>query len=526
MLSSRRARSDGKVYARAVPERAEITETYSVTQEISSNPTRQVSQPAGRIEVAVPFDGRDYFTRQAADDVAAGIGGQSGNGSGRAVIGHLLLADHTRTDLRSVMRQHNNAGVIPIEVPVPDNLDQLTDDRHTCIVTYDYQPQVPEVLPLWLDVELYDPDSVQLRAVDLLARWGQIDLGRAIDWLMRTARFTGGLEMSLSVGLAIPVRQDGTGPVPEVKLVSVDWPVITSLHSVQLERGITPSEHGATQPERDGGVPQSRPHPIRYNPERGRLEWESIPVHEGAALEGSPGTRIFNSVDMRLKIRHPGELFATPELFREQKLTIHAEVEIDGYLLSGLEAWLFGATGDWQRLPQQREQDGWPRSQGQRPWEPKLRSCLGVDTAFYVTDEFSKREFRPYQQYMFDGVIPDERRITDIVTVLNYSNFETDWQADPGNESNPDTPRWLLRATRQEGTNWLNLLIAVDGWKYSVDQERLKNAGMVKEIFGTAGGRMRVSVLGMLPRNHVVLASEMNHLQQALRDRFRYQRGS
>jgi len=72
----------------------------------------------------------------------------------------------------------------------------------------------------------------------------------------------------------------------------------------------------------------------------------------------------------------------------------------------------------------------------------------------------------------------------------------------------------------------LTLLIAVDGQKYSVDQERLRNAGLVKETFGTAGGRMRLSVLGTLHRDHVTLAHEMNHLQQALRERFRYQRGS
>ncbi len=528
MLSSRRARSDGKLYARAIPEKVEIAETYSVTQDISANPSLEAGSPEGHIEIAVPFDGRDYFTRQAAGDVECGTSAPPGNGPGRVVIGHLLLADHTKTDLRGMMRQHNSAGVIPLEVPLPGTLEQLTDDRGTCVVGYDYRPDAPEVYPIWLEVGLYDPDSVQLHAIDQLAQLGRVDLGLAINWLMRAARFTGGLEMSITVRLAIPVKQGSAVPLPTVKLVSVDWPVITSLHSVQLERGTTQRERDAAKPGRgqrgntDNEVPEDKPHAVRYNPDKGRLARESVPVHEGAALEGSPGTRVFSSVVMRLNITHPGELFVNRERFQRQTLAMHAEVEIDGYLLSGLEAWLFDATGDWQRQPRQQAGE---QSQNRKPWQPKLTTRLSVDTTFFVTDEFSKREFRPYQQYIFDGVIPDEHRITDIVTILNTSNFETEWRADPGNQSSSDSPRWLLRATRQEGTSWLTLLIAVDGWKYSVDQESLKGAGQTKVTFGRESGRMRVSVLGMLHRDHAVLAYEMNHLQQALRERFQYQQG-
>jgi hypothetical protein len=290
------------------------------------------------------------------------------------------------------------------------------------------------------------------------------------------------------------------------------------LKSVQLECDTPQHERDHAKPNRSTGAQQSKSHPIRYNPDYHRLEWESIPFNKGVALEGSPGTRAFNSVTMRLNIGHPGELFATRELFQEQKLTIHADVEIDGYLLSGLEACYFGATGNRQPLRGAGQQ--------QKQKQPKLTTHLSVDTDFYVADEFAKRKFTPYQQYVFDGVVPDERRITDIVTILNYSNFETGWEADPGNPSRPESPRWLLWARRQEGTSWLTLLIAIDGRKYSVDHEQLRNAGMVKETFDTAGGRVRVSVLGSLPRDHAVLTHEMNHLQQALRERFRYQQGS
>jgi hypothetical protein len=46
-LGSRRGNADDRLYARATPEKVEIAETYSVTQEISSNPDRDSDTPAG-----------------------------------------------------------------------------------------------------------------------------------------------------------------------------------------------------------------------------------------------------------------------------------------------------------------------------------------------------------------------------------------------------------------------------------------------------------------------------------------------
>src|SRR5215469_4135221 len=63
-LAPRRERGDDKLYARAKPEKVEITESYSVVQEISKNPSmRPDGEGTGRIEAKVPYDGRTYFTR-------------------------------------------------------------------------------------------------------------------------------------------------------------------------------------------------------------------------------------------------------------------------------------------------------------------------------------------------------------------------------------------------------------------------------------------------------------------------------
>jgi hypothetical protein len=200
--------------------------------------------------------------------------------------------------------------------------------------------------------------------------------------------------------------------------------------------------------------------------------------------------RIYTSPMMQLRIGHPGELFTA------EVLKMHAEVEIAGYLLSGLEARVFDATGNADHRPQM----------------PKLITSVNVDTDFYVADIFAKRDFLPYQQFIFDDVIPNEMRITDISTVLRNAKFQVEHKEHPGNRENPSSPKWLLSAHRLQGPDRLELLIAVEGEKYVLDRE---------QIMGN--NRIKISVLGALAHDHFDLTREMNHLQQALRDRFRFQ---
>jgi hypothetical protein len=499
-LASRRGRGDGKLYARAVPEKARIKESYAVKQEISKSPTRKLGPCAGQIYISVPYDGGQYFTRQAIDDVKWGLVGRQGNGKGTAVIGHLRLVDHAKTDLRRViaqMRQYHNVGVMPLEVPVPvdvDSVDELAEDRETAVIAYDYEPDKPEVLPVELIADLHDPGSMNMYVVKLLASDSEIDLARTIDGLRQKVSFKSELVMSIRARLAIPVKPGQAVPTPRVKLMSVDWPAITSLNTTELE---------ITDDSRSDEQGTERP-TVRYNPVLRRLEWEDVAMGEGEIPEGSPDMRVYTSPYMDLSIGHPGELF-TAEI-----LKMHAEVEIPGYLLSGLEARVFDATGNVDS----------------GLLVPKLTTHVNVDTEFYVADIFSKRVFLPYQQFIFDDVIPDEMRITDISTVLRNAKFQVEHKQHPGNQENPDTPKWLLSAYRLQGPDKLELQIAVEGEKYVLERQQIMGNNRIKIGGKKESGRMRLSVLGTLPRDHYDLTREMNLLQQALRDRFRFQQTS
>ena len=66
----------------------------------------------------------------------------------------------------------------------------------------------------------------------------------------------------------------------------------------------------------------------------------------------------------------------------------------------------------------------------------------------------------------------------------------------------------------------------MEGEKYAVDREEIMGDNRIKQTRSKESGRMRLSVLGALPREHAELSREMNLLQQALRDRFRFQQQS
>jgi hypothetical protein len=298
--------------------------------------------------------------------------------------------------------------------------------------------------------------------------------------------------------------------------MSVEWPAITSLSSTTLELDKAASEDA----NGDDG------HPVRYNPVLRRLEWEDIPMEEEEPppdedddTDDSARVKLFKSVDMRLMIAHPGELFGESASIQDQTLRLHAEVEIPDYLLSGLEARLFDARGDWQRRPRPDARGELARPAERYPWEPKLTTRVCIDTEYRMDDMFAKRTFKPYQQFVFDDVIPEESRITDIITVLRNAKFEI---YHPNAWANPDDFQWLLQATRRQGPDTLTLLIAVEGDKFNMDRTQIMGDNRIKVSRSKESGRITVSVLGTVPREHAGLGSEINRLHQALRDRFRF----
>src|SRR5262245_44804044 len=149
------------IYARAHPEKVKFTERYYYDQEISYNSSIKVSQePDGQIEIVVPYDGCQYFTRQACHDVEHQLDGHPPQDRVDALIGHLVLADYSRTDLGHLLDLDDRWGSVPLCVSVVGrslhSAEQLRDDRHSCKITYQYVPFRPEVTALDISIETRD----------------------------------------------------------------------------------------------------------------------------------------------------------------------------------------------------------------------------------------------------------------------------------------------------------------------------------------------------------------------------------
>jgi hypothetical protein len=390
-----RSQADDKLYARAAPEKVEITETYGVTQEIAKSRSLRIDRERdGLINVEIPYDGHKYFTRQAVDDVEHALGDASGvaNQGQVATIGHLVISDHSKTDLNKSMRLHGKIGVIPVEVPVSlgdAGVAQLIGDRRTCVIKYAYEPRVPEIVPAQFDISLLDPDASDIFEFEMLTKRGRTDPAGLMEQLRQEATFRGELLLYLGIRLALPVNGEYLKVKPVVKRVSIGWPTITSLSTTRLEFTNNPAAWwrqpnpaaSSTTP-RPPRAPVHSPAPVQYNPVDRRLEWGRVPVFKVAEDRGhrDPGTRSFESARMLLKIGHPGELYD------QEMLEISAEVEIPRYLLSGVEACLYGATGRSQKL------------------RPKLTTKIRLGTKLWPADVFKKRTFSPYHRLVFDEI--------------------------------------------------------------------------------------------------------------------------
>lgn len=500
---------DDTVYARAVPERVELTETYAVSQEISRN--RSVEQDgdgAGRIEISVPYDGQRHFTQEALSDVAPALRTSAGTDR-KATIGHLLLTDrHKATRLPAEVRHHTTAGVLPLEVLLTNagGTIDLVGDRQTCEIRHDYQPQNPPIYPVEFTVNVHDldsledelddaarvadnldPEKVRTKARDRLRWKWHHHPEEIIGSFRRKASFIDELWLTFALRIALPVDPGHRPLHPEITSMSVQWPTLTSLRSTRL------FVRDIMAPPASAGISAKA---VRYNPVERRLEWDDVPVRYLKPEEDGrdADTRMFHSDIAVLQVGHPGDLL------KNDVLKVDAEVEIPRYLMSGLQARLYDATGH------------------PHPLEPKLSTTLKITAKVYLGDIFAGRAFSPYQQFVFDDIIPEEIRITEIETVLRNARFMVEKL--PQVPQDEAAPRWLLLARRSQGPDDLELRFLVEGRRALLDRQQKMGDIVVRHA--KESGRINVSMLGTLHRDHKEIARVMNAVQQELRDRFRF----
>lgn len=463
----RKADPGEAVLARARVKRVQIREQYFYRQEISENAARyQEKAPKGRIKLVLPYDGDQYFSRQARRDIdhARGPGAE-------AVIGHLALTGFEHANLDGLLDEGPTRGSVPIKAmisgpPNPGEPDPLVADRSACVISHDYVPETRhfKVEPVDVDAWLRDPDDAGFSGLDV-----DRDFAHKRLQIMRQVGFLPELRLRMTVRLAIP-REQATGARAKVRQVFISWPTHTSLHALRLTVGVMN-------------------HPIRYNPRREGLEWSDITM-EPEPDPGAGELLTFASPEMILVIPQPGELYQEESLSGQVKVTVNR-------LLSGLDARLYDATGTLRGQPQVTRQSV-------------------VITKFELTldDAFARRFLSPHQQMHFDEVIPAETRIDDVRMALKNLGFRAD---DPWPAQGPEK-RWLF-AQRPEGPDMLHLVLYVEGQQHKSRRQRTVPGGMTYRT-ELDSGELRIYVYGWLARSSRPVVQEMNALRVALRERF------
>lgn len=470
---------NSKVFARANMESLEFVETYIYEKNISKNPyLRGLQVPTGRIEAQVPFDGYCTFPRQARDDIEHQIGSRSSTAGLEAKIGHLALTDFGRTDLKSVLNLSDRCGSVPVAIPLSggglESLDQLGHDRYAGIVYFDYAPCPPEVIPIDIDLSLWDEESLSNPDGEIFAESNSQGSESFTVRIKTQERFLRSLLIQITGRVFLPAGFLPEDAKPTISRISLGWPSITSLRGLRLLVGIADAK---------------REVPIRYDPVTRCLEWLHIPLIRAAKSEGM-SSQLFESEPMQLSIDHPGELY------QQTALDGAMEIEVPGRLLSGLKMALFDSLG--ARIT---------------TIEPKLTTKLQVYYKLVLNEAFARRILSPYQHLHFQEIVPDEMRIADLKNALVDRGFRIlgEFSLARGKET-----QHILKAERPEAPDPLQFTVLVAGIHQEAERQTQFNGGQIYTS-KVQSGDIRVYVRGELRGNSRRLIQEMNAFQAALR---------
>lgn len=476
------------VFARANPETIRITETYEYTQEISRNPFHEArKEPSGTIDIVVPYDGRQYFTRTARQDVEKQIKvhqqqTEPNSGDVEALIGHLLLTEYDKTDLDDKLSLSDHYGSIPVKVPAINDtittMDHLCSDQHACHIHHEYSPSVPEVNPILVEMELLDEDILTVPSVELLTKEGAEDIEKVEAHITRQISFPRSLLLQTTARVHLPAKMAHCGALPRICKVSLGWPTLTSLCAFSLSVG------------------NQNAIPVTYNPMTRSLEWEDVPMSLCNSSEGIEDTRTFISKPMTLLIDQPGELY------QQDSLTGTIEVEIPGRLLSGVDIRYFDGAGEMRS-----------------DFDTALATRVVASIVLIPDDAFFRRRRSHYQHFHLDEVIPDEMRIVDIITALKDRDFQIHT---PPPKSQPKPAKYIkhfIHASRPEGPDSLDLLIFVEGQRYDT-QRQTRVPGGQTYTSTVESGDLKIYIRGEFIGDSGIIVREINALQLILRNRF------
>ncbi len=513
------------IYARVNPESIKLIETYYYEKYIDSNESLEEKEaPKGKIEVIIPYDGHKYFNQKAIQDVAKQINNNSLKEEVKALIGHLAISNYDKTDLENLLSENQKNQSVPLEIPVNNNIlsqiDQLGEDKHLCVIEYNYQPVTPEFKPIYLEIQVLDDYNYLRFSQEDKILWDLLKESNSKDIVNNIADniaeqiksgfgvdddlLKGKLFLEIKVRLALPVDFKLL-KLPRIKRLSIEWPTLTSFQNFELNLI-----------ELDNTSKKNRVSPLNivYNPLNKSLEWidqsnDDVPRTELKQPNSkNPNAQWQNyEIQMLLGIIQPGELYDKPNLEGE------IEVEVPDLLLSGLQARFYGFN---------HKNDSKIGEYQKHATELKSRAIIKFN--LNLNEAFKKRIRSTAQEFVFNNILPTEENLRIIKNVLRSQDFSSDSitlrpsQSQSSNQSNSQTTitkqKWLIYAERSEGIDTMTLWIVIPGEE---KKTLVTVRGRIEYKQEETTGKLTMYLLGKLPRHSDILIQRMNALQRELR---------
>ncbi|MBW4507277.1 MAG: hypothetical protein KME64_12290 [Scytonematopsis contorta HA4267-MV1] len=503
------------IHARVKPETIKITEKYYYEKHISSNDSLEEKEtPQGEIEIAIPYDGEKYFNQLAIKDVEGQINNYSFQKEIKALIGHLAISNHEKTNLESFLGENQ---FIQLFVPVSNNTlvnqQKLSEDRYTCILKHNYKPNVPKFKPILTDLQILDDDDLLsiASAQEDKELWNHLkelnendqqSVSQKADSITEQVKSGFGdykdslkrkLFIKIHIKLVLPAEIE-LSQLPIVKRVSFEWPTLTSFKSFNFE--VIDNQDDERQKLLEDTSIYSTD--IVYNPHSQSLECisKTSNIEFKKSTDNSPYAKWHSyEIKMLLKILQPGELY------RQTQLKGKIEVEIPEFVLSELKARYYGFNNskgnEYSKFGEDTKR------------EIQLSTRLLNSFVLNINEAFIKRVRSTAKELIFENVLQTEEKLRIIRNVLKSQGFSNEVITLNNNT------KWLIYAERSEGIDKMILWITVRGTEDTTSV--ITSYEKIKKQQEEKTGYLKMYLLGKLPRNHYILIKRMNELESELR---------
>lgn len=244
--------------------------------------------------------------------------------------------------------------------------------------------------------------------------------------------------------------------------------------------------------------------PSKYDPLEGAMEWHEVPFN---VIESSR----FYETTLQLGVQNPEDLRDPSKDNMTRDLPGYVEILLGPPILSGLETIYFDAEG--KRLEAEKQEKI-------VSYQTKLvlRMCLRT------SDLFKKRDFSPYRQLEFEGVLPERARYEDVREALHDCGLRATPPTDIGPLVQKGLPRETIwHAESRTSAGKFIILLRITNYWYEIQREI--SYGERTDKMSVPSGRMSISIFGSVEgADNKDLTVLINKLQIQLKERFKFVR--